>query len=92
MKEATKKQATSVVLYLLVHKGGEPQPGPDARKRLANEFGTVFAGATPGAMPGMSKYPANPMELGSQWVSQVYGQDDEPAMISIGSGWKSLAS
>ena len=92
MKEATKKQATSVVLYLLVHKGGEPQRGPDARKRLANGFGTVFAGATPGAMPGMSKYPANPMELGSQWVSQVYGQDDEPAMISIGSGWKSLAS
>ena len=92
MKEATKKQATSVVLYLLVHKGGEPQPGPDARKRLANGFGTVFAGATPGAMPGMSKYPANPMELGSQWVSQVFGQDDEPAMISIGSGCKSLAS
>ena len=92
MREHTKKQAMSVILYLLVHKGGDPQPGPEGRKRLADEFGDVFASANPGTIAGMSMYPANPSELGSEWLSKVYGTGDEPALLSIGPGWQTKAT
>ena len=92
MREHTKRQVMSVILYLLVHKGGDPQPGPESRKRLSDEFTDVFVKAIPGAMAGLSFYPANPNELGSQWLSQVYGPDDAPALFVIGPGWNSKAT
>ena len=52
----------------------------------------MFASANPGTIAGMSMYPANPSELGSEWLSKVYGTGDEPALLSIGPGWQTKAT
>ena len=55
------------------------------------EFAAVFAKTPPGTVPSVNRYPANPAELGKTWLDQVYGAD-EPAMVSIAGGWKSIVT
>eukprot|EP00435_Cladocopium_sp_Y103_P003498 s1280_g1.t1 len=61
------------------------------RYALVEEFAAVFAKTPPGTVPSLNRYPANPAELGKKWLDKVYGAD-EPAMVSIGGGWKSMVT
>eukprot|EP00435_Cladocopium_sp_Y103_P040835 s2754_g11.t1 len=88
LKEAAKVGAMSVVFFCLI-KGQQPQPSPQTRYALVDEFVFVFGKTPPGTVPSLNRYPANPAELGKQWLDQVYGAD-EPAMVSIGAGWKNM--
>ena len=91
LKEATKVEAMSVVFFCLVHKGQQPQPSPQTRYALVEEFAAVFAKTPPGTVPSANRFPANPAKLGKAWLDQVYGAD-EPAMVSIAGGWKSMVT
>ena len=91
LKEATKVEAMSVVFFCLIHKGQQPQPSPQTRYALVDEFVSVFGKTPSGTVPSLNRYPANPAELGKQWLDQVYGAD-EPAMVSIGAGWKNMVT
>ena len=42
LKEATKVEAMSVVFFCLIHKGQQPQPSPQTRYALVDEFVSVF--------------------------------------------------
>lgn len=91
LKEATKVEAMSVVFFCLVHKGQQPQPSPQTRYALVEEFAAVFAKTPPGTVPSANRFPASPAKLGKAWLDQVYGAD-EPAMVSIAGGWKSMVT
>ena len=89
LKEQTKIQAMATVFYCLVHKGGKPQPIATTRKSLLKEFTSIFHSTPASDVGGLPMYPANPHELGEEWLSKVY-KHDAPALINIPHGWAHL--
>ena len=89
LKEAAKVEAMSVVCFCLTHKGHQPQPSPQTRYALVEEFSAVFAKTPPGTVPSVNRYPAKPAELGKAWLDKSMVQMSQPwcPLLVAGRAW-----
>ena len=77
LKEGTKRQ----VMALLFWWYKDNTPGPWPLYHMCQEFVRIFATLqVPCHAPSQSVYPANPMSMGSVWLSQAYGSEEKPAL------------
>ena len=78
MKEDVKAQAIAIVIHWMDSRGiVTPDPWP--LYYLVKDFNKMFVGSKiTSPVASLASYPGNPMDLGEQWLSKVYGTD-QPA-------------
>ena len=88
LKEDTKKQAIGIIIHVALEEKCQEPPSPLGVRTMTKDFGTIFH-STP-IVPTMQttvKFPADPNQLGKDWLLAAYGQEEKPAMVQISPAW-----
>ena len=88
LKEDTKKQAIGIIIHVALEEKGQEPPNALGVRSMTQDFGTIFH-STPN-VPTMTtkvKYPADPNQLGEEWLLAAYGQEEKPALVHISPAW-----
>lgn len=72
-RENTKHQAVSLILKLQTDQG-RPEPSAQTIKTYCLDFQMLHKELTAGITPGPRVFPSRPQDLGTNWLTQVYGQ------------------
>ena len=88
LKEDTKKQAIGIIIHVALEEKGQEQPNALGVRSMTQDFGIIFH-STPNVptMQTTLKFPADPNQLGKDWLLAAYGQEEKPALVHISPAW-----